>query len=299
MVYTVTFNPALDYVLNLDNLCIGEINKSKSESISAGGKGINVSIILKELGVESTALGFVAGFSGEEIERQLKEKGITCDFVKLQNGASRINVKLRHEKETDVNTSGPCIDKEHLNILVSKLNNLTEEDTVVIAGSLPKGVGNDVYKTLAKILSEKNIRFIIDATGDNLINTLEYRPFLIKPNLEELSELFDDFKKENIPEYMKKLQNMGAKNVLVSMGGEGSLLLDETGNLNTLACIEGSVVNTVGAGDSMVAGFLAGYIKTEDYIFAHKLGSAAGSATAFSECLAEGKNIISLFEKNS
>ncbi len=299
MIYTVTFNPALDYVMKLDNLCIGGINRSSNENAFAGGKGINVSIVLRELGIDSTALGFVAGFLGEEIERQLLERGISCDFIKLEKGISRINVKLRHGEETDINTTGPYIDEKHLNMFFDKINNLTEQDTVVVAGSLPQGLHNDVYVKLANILNEKNIRFIVDAAGENLLKTLKFKPFLIKPNLEELRELFDDFKEENLFDYMKTLQNMGARNVLVSMGGKGSVLLDETGNFNTMGAIEGTVVNTVGAGDSMVAGFLAGYIKTNDYNYAHKLGSAAGSATAFSPWLASGENIFSLLEKNT
>ena len=299
MVYTITFNPALDYVMKLDTFSVGEINRSYGENMFAGGKGINVSIVLKELGVESTALGFVAGFSGEEIERQLAEKGITCDFVKLEKGYSRINVKLSHGAETDVNTTGPYVDEKHLRMFFEKLDNLTQEDVVVIAGSLPSGVQNNVYKSIAKLLKEKKIKFIVDTTGDKLLSTLEYEPFLIKPNLEELRELFDDFEEENLTDYMKKLQNMGAKNILVSMGGKGSALLDETGSINVLEAVDGKVVNTVGAGDSMVAGFLAGYIKTKDLKYAHTLGSAAGSATAFSEGLADGKNIFLLLEKNS
>lgn len=299
MIYTITFNPALDYVINLDKMSVGEINRSNGEDIFAGGKGINVSYILKELELESTALGFVAGFSGREIERQLIECGILCDFTKLENGASRINVKLRHGKETDVNTTGPCVDEKHMYMFYEKIYNLTEQDTVVVAGSLPAGVKCQAYTELASVLNKKNIRFIIDTTGENLLNTLEYRPFLIKPNFEELRELFSDLNEENLYDYMKILQNKGARNVLVSMGERGSALLDEKGDFNLLDAIEGEVVNTVGAGDSMVAGFLAGYINSNDYNYAHKLASAAGSATAFSAWLATGENIYSLLEKNT
>lgn len=299
MIYTVTFNPALDYVMELDKFCTGEINRSTGESVFAGGKGINVSLVLKELGMDSVAWGFVAGFSGQEIERRLLERGISCDFVKLEKGISRINVKLRHREETDVNTTGPHIDEKHLTMFFEKINNLTERDTVVIAGTLPKGLKSEIYVRMASALSKKSIRFIVDATGENLLKTLEFKPFLIKPNLEELSQLFDDFKEENLYDYMKILQNMGAENVLVSMGGNGSVLLDETGTFNKLDAIKGTVVNTVGAGDSMVAGFLAGYIKTNDLVYAHKLGAVSGSATAFSPWLADEKNILSLLEKNT
>ena len=294
MVYTVTFNPALDYVMKLDKLCMGEINHSDVQNVFAGGKGINVSIVLKELGVESTALGFIAGFSGEEIKRQLVERGILFDFIKLEKGISRINVKLSHGEETDVNTTGPHIDEKHLNMFFEKINTLTEKDTVVIAGSLPQGLDSSVYMKLASILNEKNIRFIVDTTGENLLSTLKFNPFLIKPNFDELGGLFDNFKEEKLYDYVKTLQSMGARNVLVSMGGKGSVLLDEKGAFNTLDAIDGTVINTVGAGDSMVAGFLAGYLKTKDYGFAHKLGSAAGSATAFSSWLGSKKNILSL-----
>ncbi len=295
MIYTITLNPALDYVMEMNEFCTGEINVSYEEKLFPGGKGINVSFILKELGIDSTALGFIAGFSGAEIERQLTEKGIACDFVKLEKGYSRINVKLRHGKETDINAAGPEIDDMHLNLFFDKINNITEHDTVVIAGSLPCSLNKDVYKTIAKCLNSKNVRYIVDATGYNLLSTLEFNPFLIKPNLEELKEIFPDFEEGNLHEVMKSLQKMGAKNILVSMGGDGSVLLDETGEYDRLEAKDGKVVNTVGAGDSMVAGFLAGFIKTGDYKYAHRLGSAAGSATAFSEWLATEKNILSLF----
>ncbi len=299
MVYTITLNPALDYVMEMSEFCTGKINLSNKENIFPGGKGINVSFILNELGIDSTALGFVAGFSGEEIERLIKEKGISCDFIKLERGNSRINVKLRHSAETDINAAGPEIDEKHLNMFFDKINSLTEQDTVVIAGSLPRSLSSGIYKTLAKHLNDKNISFIVDAAGDNLLGTLQYNPFLIKPNLEELKDIFQDFEEEKLYEYMKKLQSMGAKNILVSMGGKGSVLLDETGEYDRLDACKGKIVNTVGAGDSMVAGFIAGYIKTKDYKYAHRLGAASGSATAFSEQLAMSKNIFSLFQKNS
>lgn len=211
MIYTVTFNPALDYVMEINEFSTGKINRSNKENIFPGGKGINVSFILKELGAQSTALGFIAGFSGDEIERQLTEKGILCDFVKLSKGNSRINVKLSHNAETDINATGPEIDELHLNLFYDKISNITQQDTVVIAGSLPRSLNKEVYKNLARVLNSKGVRFIVDATGDNLLSTLEFNPFLIKPNLDELKEIFPDFQEERLYEYMKKASAYGSE----------------------------------------------------------------------------------------
>ncbi|HCO29632.1 MAG TPA: 1-phosphofructokinase [Lachnospiraceae bacterium] len=296
MIYTVTFNPALDYVVGVEHLTLGEVNRTTKEAIYYGGKGINVSAVLKELKVESIALGFVAGFTGDAIERGVKEMGIVTDFIHLKEGMSRINVKIKSDQESEINGQGPEITKEAIELLFDKLDQLKEGDSLVLAGSIPKTLPSDIYERIMERLQEKKIRVIVDATKDLLLNVLKYKPFLIKPNNHELGEMFGVILKTNeeIISYGKKLQDMGARNVLISMAGDGSILIDETGNVYQMGVPAGKVKNSVGAGDSMVAGFLAGYAETNNYEEALKLGTATGSATAFSEGLATYETIMEL-----
>lgn len=296
MIYTVTFNPALDYVVGVEHLTLGEVNRTTKEAIYYGGKGINVSAVLKELKVESIALGFVAGFTGDAIERGVKEMGIVTDFIHLKEGMSRINVKIKSDQESEINGQGPEITKEAIELLFEKLDQLKEGDSLVLAGSIPKTLPSDIYERIMERLQEKKIRVIVDATKDLLLNVLKYKPFLIKPNNHELGEMFGVILKTNeeIISYGKKLQDMGATNVLISMAGDGSILIDETGNVYQMGVPAGKVKNSVGAGDSMVAGFLAGYAETNNYEEALKLGTATGSATAFSEGLATYETIMEL-----
>ena len=295
MVYTVTFNPAIDYVVHADEMTVGSVNRAKSEKIYFGGKGINVSIVLKELGIPSKALGFVAGFTGAAIEQGIAEKGIETDFVHLDNGFSRINVKIKSGSETDVNGQGPAIDNRALGELFQKLDNLSDGDTIVLAGSIPDSMPSDSYEKILEHLSGKKIRAVVDATKDLLMNVLKYKPFLIKPNNHELGEMFGVTlnTNEEIEEYARRLKDMGARNVLVSMAGDGALLLDENGETHICGVCKGMVKNSVGAGDSMVAGFIAGSEKG-DYEYALKLGTAAGGATAFSDGLAQREEIFRL-----
>lgn len=298
MVYTVTFNPAVDYVVHTDSMTVGTVNRAKSEKIFFGGKGINVSIVLKELGITSKALGFVAGFTGAAIEQGIAEKGIETDFVHLDNGFSRINVKIKSGSETELNGQGPAIDDKALGALFGKLDNLSDGDTIVLAGSIPDSMPSDSYEKILEHLAGKKIRTVVDATKDLLMNVLKYRPFLIKPNNHELGEMFGVTLKTNdeIAEYARRLKSMGARNVLVSMAGDGALLLDEDGRIHICGVCKGTVRNSVGAGDSMVAGFIAGSEKG-DYEYALKLGTAAGGATAFSDGLAEKALIEELLKQ--
>ena len=298
MVYTVTFNPAVDYVVQTDEISIGGVNRSKSEKIYFGGKGINVSMVLSELGVKSKALGFVAGFTGEAIEKGVAEKGVETDFVHLENGFSRINVKIKSKSETELNGQGPAIDDKALNVLFEKLDKLDSGDTLVLAGSIPSSMPADIYEKILERLQNKSIKAVVDATKDLLMNVLKYKPFLIKPNNHELGEMFGVTLKTNeeIAEYAQKLKDMGARNVLVSMAGDGALLLDENGKTHVCGVCRGTVKNSVGAGDSMVAGFVAGS-EHGDYEYALKLGTAAGGATAFSDGLAEKALIDELLKQ--
>lgn len=298
MVYTVTFNPAVDYVVHTDSMTVGTVNRAKSENIFFGGKGINVSIVLKELGITSKALGFVAGFTGAAIEQGIAEKGIETDFVHLDNGFSRINVKIKSGSETELNGQGPAIDDKALGALFGKLDNLSDGDTIVLAGSIPDSMPADSYEKILEHLAGKKIRTVVDATKDLLMNVLKYRPFLIKPNNHELGEMFGVTLRTNdeIAEYAGRLKSMGARNVLVSMAGDGALLLDENGETHICGVCKGTVKNSVGAGDSMVAGFIAGSEKG-DYEYALKLGTAAGGATAFSDGLAEKALIDELLKQ--
>ncbi|MCM1330886.1 MAG: 1-phosphofructokinase [Ruminococcus sp.] len=294
MVYTVTFNPAIDYVVRAEEISPGGVNRAESEEIYFGGKGINVSAVLNELGVKSRALGFAAGFTGEAIEKGLAAMGVETDFVRLEKGFSRINVKIKSRGtaaawvETELNGRGPVIGEEALNGLLEKLDGLTDGDTLVLAGSIPNSLPEDVYEKILERLQNKNVKAVVDAAKDLLLNTLKYKPFLVKPNVCELGEMFGAALKtpEEIALYAGKLKEMGARNVLVSMAGDGALLLDENGGTHRCGVCRGTVKNSVGAGDSMVAGFIAG-LERGGYEFALKLGTAAGGATAFSEGLAE------------
>ncbi len=296
MIYTVTFNPAIEYVVYTEAISSGSIMRSSRENIYFGGKGINVSLILRELDTLSTALGFIAGFTGEAIEKNLLEKGIATDFIRLPKGLSRINVKIRADMETDINASGPKIEATELELFFNKLDNIKKGDTLILAGSVPRGLPNNVYEVILERLRNKDIRFVVDAEGELLKSCLKYRPFLIKPNKEELEELFSVklSSKGEILDYAKKLTEMGAENVLVSLGGEGAVLLTGTEDNYFEPALGGKPVNTVGAGDSMLAGFIAGYLKTGDFSYALKLGSACGGATACSEGLATKEEINKL-----
>ncbi len=299
MIYTVTFNPAIDYVMNVPGLVPGEVNRSESESVFFGGKGINVSVVLRQLGKESTALGFIAGFTGDAIRRGVEDAGITCDFIHLENRLSRINVKVKAGRETDLNGKGPDIPANAVAELFEKLKKLEKGDVLILAGSIPPDLPKDIYEKILASLSGKDVLCVVDATGDLLKNVLEYKPFLIKPNHHELGEIFGKTltTTEEIAFYAKEMQKMGARNVLVSRAGDGALLADETGRVHIIGTAKGHVVNSVGAGDSMVAGFLAGWLEKHDYAYALALGSAAGSATAFSEGLAEKALIYQLLEE--
>lgn len=288
MIYTVTFNPALDYVIRMESLKLGTVNRSGAEAVYYGGKGINVSTVLKNIGVDSVALGFVAGFTGKEIEEGVKNMGVATDFIKLPEGMSRINVKIKAEQETEINGQGPAISMEKVEKLFEKLDRLEKGDCLVLAGTIPASLPSDIYEQIMDRLKDKEIRIVVDATKDLLLNVLKYHPFLIKPNNHELGEMFGVVLKtdEEIVEYAKKLQERGARNVLVSMAGDGAILLTETKEVYKMGVPKGTVVNSVGAGDSMVAGFVASYFKEHDYLKALKFGTATGSATAFSEGLA-------------
>ena len=297
MIYTVTFNPAIDYVVHAKDMKFGVTNRSEREEIYFGGKGINVSIVLKELGIDSKLLGFTAGFTGDAIEKGLADMGIDTDFVRLKNGNSRINVKIKSTEETELNCQGPDIDGNAVEMLFEKLNSLSDGDILVLAGSIPSSLPSDIYERILKRISDKKVKTIVDATNDLLLNVLKYRPFLIKPNNHELGEIFGIELKidEEIEMYARKLRDMGAVNVLVSMAGDGAMLIDEAGNIHRCGVCKGKVKNSVGAGDSMVAGFTAG-IQNGDYEYALKLGTAAGGATAFSDGLAKREKIEELLK---
>lgn len=294
MIYTVTFNPSLDLAVTADSISFGTINKSSSETILAGGKGINVSTVLHHLGCESVALGFIAGFTGNEIDRMLISDGVKTDFIRLPEGYSRINIKLKAQEETEINASGPDIPSEELSRLMDKLEGLSEGDYLVLAGSIPASLPDTIYKDIMVALKDKGVCIIVDASRTLLVNVLEQRPFLIKPNNIELAEIFgvpslND--KAEVIRYAKELQKMGARNVLVSMAGDGAVFVSEDGQELMSEAPSGTVVNSVGAGDSMVAGFLAGYIKSGSFSEALRLGIAAGSASTFSRYLASKQDI--------
>lgn len=292
MIYTVTLNPAIDYVIHTESIKTGNVNRTDSETYFIGGKGINVSMVLAQLGVESVALGYIAGFTGEAIEDGLRRKGIKTDFIKLKNGFTRINVKIKANEETEINGQGPKICEDELSELFGKFDMMNENDTLVLAGSIPKSLDSHIYEKILAYCNNKGVRTVVDASGKLLINTLVYKPYLIKPNNYELEEIFG-VKIENhydIKNHALKLREMGARNVLVSLAGDGAVLFAENDEIYTCGACKGVVKNSVGAGDSMVAGFIAG-ITDGDYEYALKLGTACGGATAFSDDLAKKSEI--------
>ncbi len=299
MIYTVTLNPSIDYVVRLKGLTAGITNRTESEEYYFGGKGINVSCVLAELDIDSTALGFTAGFTGDAIENGIRNYRITTDFIKLKKGISRINIKIKADEETEINGQGPHISDEELNSLFEKLDHIQKGDTLILAGSVPNTLPDDVYERMLERIKDKDIRIVVDATKKLLVNSLKYKPFLIKPNRQEISEIFDVEVKteEDTEKYAKKLMEMGAQNVLISLGGDGAMLIDEFGNKHKMGVVKEKVINTVGSGDSMVAGFVAGYEKEKSYPYALKLGSACGNATAFLPGLATKEKINDILNK--
>ena len=308
MIYTVTFNPSLDYVVSVDQFEAGKMNRTSTEAIFAGGKGINVSTVLNELETDSVILGFVAGFTGEELQKRLQEQGLCTEFITVKDGFTRINMKLRSDiliepesdgiwhQETEINGQGPMVSEEALTQLIEKIERLTADDILVVSGSVCKGVPQSIYADIVKLCNERQVKVIVDASSVLLWNVLEHGPFLIKPNKDELEDLFyrDIQSNEEVIFYAKELQNRGAKNVLVSLGKDGAVLVAENGQVYEMNAPVGTVVNSVGAGDSMVAGFIAGYMEGGDYEKALNLGICAGSATAFSEGLATRSQIKAL-----
>lgn len=299
MIYTVTFNPSLDYVIQVDKLVPGEINRTTHEAVYPGGKGNNVSVILSNLGHSSKALGFTAGFTGEALENMLKEFGCDTAFIRLPEGSTRINVKINAGEETEINGQGPVITEEAQSALFEQLDALKEEDILVLAGSIPNTLPSDIYERILEHLQGRGIHFVVDATKELLLKVLKYHPFLIKPNNHELGEMFGVTLKtrDEIVTYAKKLQEMGAENVLISMAGEGAVLIAANGQVYKKPVPTGTLVNGVGAGDSMVAGFMAGWMEKRDYRHAFYMGIAAGSASAFSENLATGKEVEAVYRQ--
>ena len=298
MIYTVTFNPSLDYVVQVEHFQGDSVNRTSEEHVYPGGKGNNVAVIASNLGMKSSALGFKAGFTGAAMEQMLQEFGCDTDFIALEEGVTRINVKVKSDDEFEINGQGPRIPDEKIRQLYEKLDALESGDVLVLSGSIPNTLPDDMYEQIMERLAGTDVRISVDATKDLLMNVLKYHPFLIKPNNHELGEMFgvtlesDD----EIAEYARKLQEMGARNVLVSMAGDGAILVTEDGSVLKQLPPAGEVVNSVGAGDSMVAGFLAGYLKTGSYEEALKLGTAAGSATAFTSWLADSEAIDKLYK---
>lgn len=299
MVYTVTFNPALDYVMNVEKLSTDDINRTESEELYYGGKGINVSAILSRLNIPTVALGFTAGFTGKKLREMMDDDGIKNDFTELNSGFTRINVKVKFGKELDINANGPEITADKIKELFLKLKKLNDGDYLVLAGSVPASLPDNLYSKILEELSGKNINIVVDTTGNQLLNVLKYKPFLIKPNHHELGEIFGQEMDttEKITEYAKKLQDMGAVNVLVSRGGDGAVLVDGNGTVHPAAAVEGTLVNSVGCGDSMVAGFIAGYITNKSYSEALKLSVASSAATAFSKELAKADEIYKIYKE--
>lgn len=299
MIYTVTFNPSLDYIVSVNDFRPRLTNRTSSELILPGGKGINVSTVLGNLGIENTALGFIAGFTGNEIVRRLGLMGVTTDFIRIDSGDSRINLKLRSIEGTEINGRGPDINADAVRQLMEKLDATDSGDILVLAGSIPSSIPDDIYKKILDRLSGRDIHTVVDATGDLLVNVLFHHPFLVKPNNHELGEIFGVKlrTRDGIVPYAEKLRKMGARNVLVSMAGEGAVLAAENGNVYTAPAPEGTLVNGVGAGDSMVAGFLAGWMEKQDYLHAFRMGLSAGSASAFSEYLASRPEIEAVYRQ--
>lgn len=298
MIYTVTFNPSLDYIVSVKDFQLGKTNRTCAEQMLPGGKGINVSTVLQNLGVSSTALGFTAGFTGEELLRKMKEIGFACDFIHLEQGCSRINIKMKDFDGTEINGQGPSISPEAIEQLMAKLNRLKEGDILVLAGSIPESMPDSIYRDILAALDGRGILYVVDATRNLLLNVLDYHPFLIKPNNHELGEIFDVTltTREEVVPYAKKLQEKGAGNVLVSMAGQGAVLVAENGEVHMQPAPKGTLVNAVGAGDSMVAGFVAGWTTRHDYRHAFHMGISAGSASAFSDLLASREEIYRIYD---
>lgn len=299
MIYTVTFNPSLDYIVSVKDFRPGMTNRTSSELMLAGGKGINVSIVLGNLGIKSTALGFIAGFTGDEIVRRLHNGGINSEFIKINDGISRINIKLKSIDGTEINGQGPHIDSSHIEQLMNRLRRLESGDILVLAGSIPAGISDNIYKDIMDMLKDKGVQIVVDATSRLLTNVLEYNPFFIKPNQHELGDIFNvtlNTQEEVIP-YALELKKMGAVNVCVSMGGKGAILVADDGNVYKAKAPDGILKNSVGAGDSLVAGFLSGWIEKKDYEYAFRKGVATGSASAFSERLATNGEVNDLIGK--
>ena len=295
MIYTVTFNPSIDYITYVPDFTTGCVNRTDREAVYPGGKGINVSVVLSRLGIPNKAFGFTAGFTGDEVERLLQTFGCYPDFIKLADGLTRINVKIKSKQETEINGQGPVIPSSALEMLYQKLDQLVDGDILVLAGSIPNTLPSDIYEQIMAKLACKNVRVVVDATKQLLLNVLKYHPFLIKPNNHELGEMFGVtlHTQDEIVRYAKKLQELGARNVMISMAKDGGILLTENGAVYQSEPPKGKVVNSVGAGDSMVAGFLAGYLNTGDYEKAFQLGLVTGSATAFQEWLADKNDVLS------
>ncbi|MGL5677348.1 MAG: 1-phosphofructokinase [Cellulosilyticaceae bacterium] len=299
MISTVTLNPSIDYMIQVENLQLDAVNRCKNEAMFPGGKGINVSIVLNNLGIKSQALGFVAGFTGHEITRLVESKGVCADFITLEEGQSRINVKIKSNEETEINGNGPHISEAHIKTLYDQIHTLQQGDVLVLAGSIPNTVPASIYKDIMISLKDKGIEIVVDATKELLMNVLPMGPFLIKPNHHELGELFGVkiTTQDEVVVYAKKLQELGARNVLISMAGDGAILVTEDGCEMRHGGLRGTVKNSVGAGDSMVAGFVAGYTLHKDYKEAFKMGIATGSASAFSEDLATKEEVEALLAK--
>lgn len=299
MINTITLNPSLDYIVKVEDFKVGHVNRTSKEDIYPGGKGINVSIVLKNLGVKNRALGFTAGFTGEEIEKLVANHGVDNEFIRLEKGMSRINVKLKSKEESEINGMGPDISKNDIKKLYEKLEALKAGDFVVLAGSIPNTLPDDIYETIMKDFKDKEINFVVDATKDLLLNVLKYKPFLIKPNHHELGEMFNVKlnSKDEIITYAKKLQEIGSRNVIISMAGDGAILIEENGEITISDTPKGTLVNSVGAGDSMVGGFLAGIAENKNIKEAFKIGVATGSASAFSEGLATRDKVEELLKQ--
>jgi 1-phosphofructokinase len=299
MIYTVTFNPSLDYIVSVEDFRPGLTNRTDSELLLPGGKGINVSIVLKNLGISSIALGFVAGFTGDEVVRRLTEMGVESGFIGIGEGFTRINLKLQSIDGTEINGQGPKISREKVQMLMEQLSRLEEGDVLFLSGSIPASMPDNTYQKIMERLDNRNVRIVVDATKDLLLNALPYHPFLIKPNNHELGEIFDVElgTRSEVISYAGKLKERGAQNVLVSMAGEGAVLVAADGKVYEAPAPEGVLINGVGAGDSMVAGFMAGYMEKEDYEYAFHMGLAAGSASAFSEYLATKEEILQVYDQ--
>lgn len=296
MIYTVTFNPSIDYIVTVDNLQLGLVNRTSEELMFPGGKGINVSMVLSNLGFENTALGFLAGFTGDSVQKMLEDNGVNADFIKVDEGITRINVKIRAQQESEINGMGPAIKQKDIDALYAKLDELKDGDILVLAGSIPSVMPGTMYSDIMEHLQGKDIKIVVDATKDLLVNVLKYKPFLIKPNNHELGEIYGvELKtRDDVVPYAKKMQEEGARNVLISMAGEGAVLVAEDGSVYKSKCPDGKVRNSVGAGDSMVAGFISGYLESGDYKEALRKGLLTGSASAFSDNLATKEEVEEL-----